>query len=519
MKPTQLLALLARRKREFSRIEKMVEKYSERTSLWRPLVQGARNGKRVAVVVSPWLETAVPLFSIECAFAMARGGLDVTILWDSSPLFPNDVAPKEGQALARLLRRLKGVFPIQDVSKAKPLKTCDRTALCKKILHNNAIARAKGEAAAQELLEIYPGVFERALKHLQRAESAIAETSPDWLFVPGGVYANSAMYLALALEAGVSAGTFDSDEGLLFISTEGVATHHSDIPRSDLLFKSWLLENPPAVSSVETAVSSELSKRTAGCDSWGFQVVPAIGAPTCPCDVLVPLNLRWDTAALSRERLFPDVRAWIESIIHWAIQHPEANVCFRQHPCERYSFSQGSDDVGGWVASTAGASKNIHFVSATDEVSTYDLLKSCKVLVPYTSTMGLEACLLGIPSILTTECYYHGYGFTRSAATEHEFHDGIRSALRGDFRITPEAQVNARRLFFLSQIAAPVPTKFTPIPNNYWDWVETNPEKLWARSEMSDIRECFKTRVPLSFLRAKRMCQELPVVHADHSEN
>ena len=172
-----------------------------------------------------------------------------------------------------------------------------------------------------------------------------------------------------------------------------------------------------------------------------------------------------------------------------------------------------------WIVSAADGAKNVRFISAEDTVNTYDLLKSSKVLVPYTSTLGLEACLLGIPSILSTECYYHGYGFTRSAATEREFHNTIDSALGGEFSVTPEAQVNARRIYFLSQIAAPVATNFTPIPDNYWDWVETNPDNLWARSEMSDIRECFENGVPLSFLRARRMFQEFAVVHADHSDN
>jgi hypothetical protein len=512
---TRSLALLARGEKQPSRIEKMVARYAERTALWEPLLRGKKIGKKVAVVVSPWMETAVPLFTIECAFAMAKGGLDVTILWDISPLFPNDAAPQEKKALGRLRCHLKEIFPIKDVAKAKPFETRDRSALCEKILHNNAIARAKGETAAQELLEQHPGILKRALKHLQRVESAIAAAAPDWILAPGGVFATSAMYLAIAQEAGISAGTFDSDDGLLFVSTEGVATHHADISRSDLLFKDWLLTHPTGAPVVEAAVASELSMRIEGRDKWGFQVVPARGAESFRCDVLVPLNLRWDTAALSRERLFPHVKAWVESIVRWASRHPEWQVCFRQHPCERHSFSRGSDDMGGWVFSHAGASANVHFVSATDEVSTYDLLTSCKVLVPYTSTMGLEACLLGIPSILSTECYYHGYGFTQSAATEREFHAGIESALKGVFRVTPEAKANARRLYFLSQLAAPVSTSFTPIPRNYWDWVETEPEKMWARSEMSDIFECLTSGVPLSFLRAKRICRNTPAVHAE----
>jgi hypothetical protein len=505
--------------KKLSQIERMVAKYAKRIDRWKPLLPCERNGKKIAVVVSPWKETAVPLFSVECAFAMVAEGMDVTILWDVSQLFLGDAAPREKRALEDLLWKIQEIFPIKDISEIKALEFFEKPDICKKILNNNAIARAKGETAAQGFLELHPGILKRAVKHLQRIESAIVAAAPDWIFVPGGVFSTSAMYLAGAKIAGIRAGTFDSDEGLLFISTNEVATHHADIRASDLLFKAWLQKNPPASEIVETAVASELFNRTQSLDSWGFQVVPTRGTEAFKCDVLVPLNLRWDTAALSRERLFSNVRAWIESIVRWAVKHPEWQVCFRQHPCERHSFARGSDDMEGWVALLAGASSNIRFVKATDEVNTYDLLKSCKVLVPYTSTMGLEACLLGIPSILSTECYYHGYGFTQAPVTESEFHAGIESALKGIFGLTPDAKSNACRLYFLGQLAAPVSTNFTPIPRDFWKWVETEPEEMWAQSEMSDILQCFKREVPLSFLRAKRLCIELSGENSKHASN
>lgn len=500
------------RKKHFSSAERMIHSYSNRVHLWHALPRANKTGRRVAVVVTPWMETAVPLFSTECALAMARDGLDVTIFWDASPVFPNDSTPRERKALKQMLGQLKPIVSLKDISKARPANTRDRSALCTRILRNNAIARARGEAAAQEFLERFPGVFERALQHLGKVEAVLAAVSPDWLFVPGGVYATSAMYAALADEIGISVGTFDSDEGMLFVSTTGVATHHTDIPASERLFKAWLHANPPARPIFEAAVSAELSKRAAGRDSWGFQLVPARGAENFPCDVLVPLNLRWDTAALSRERLFPDVREWIKSIVRWAIRHPETFVCFRQHPCERHAYTRSSDDWKGWITSAAGNAKNVRFISAEETVNTYDLLKSSKVLVPYTSTLALEASLAGVPSILTTDCYYHGFGFSFAVDSEESFHKAIESAVAGEIVCSCEARENSTSLFFLSQLAAPVNTEFTPIPANFYKWVDLPPDDLWARPEMQDLRQCFTRSLPLSFLRAKRICHQ--ILHA-----
>ncbi len=486
----------------------MINSFEPRLAEWQKLLSGLRPTKRrVAVLVSPWLQSAVPLFSLECALAMARDGMDVTVFWDDSHIFQGDAKDSEREAMEALLAKVSALIPVCAVATLEPATKQDWSALALKVLQDNAIARAKGEDAATDFLNQRPELPGKAEDHLNRVQAALEQYRPDWVFVPGGVYATSAMYREVATHMGIPCGTYDSDEGLLFVTTDGVATHHADIPRAVSLLKAWLAQHPEAQEFIQEKTQSEIDARVAGSDSWGFQLSAAKGAATIPCHVLVPLNLRWDTAALSRQRVYPTVRAWMESIIRWSKQHPEVHVCFRQHPCERFTYARGSDDMGEWIKSASAGAPNIHFIAADDQVSTYDLLKTTRVLLPHTSTIALEAAMQNIPTVLGTRCYYEGFGFAWSAQTEEEFHQLIDEALASRLTISPEAGENARLLYFLTQLCAPMRVPLTPTPKDFAVWITEPPSALWEDERLADLRRAFRDGLPTSYLSAVRLCE------------
>jgi len=488
------------------RIVRMIRAYEPRLAEWKNLLPSEATGRRVAVLISPWLESAVPLFSLECALAMARDGMDVVIFWDDGRIFQGEAKGAEREALETLLEKASAVLPVCCVCDISPALGHDWIALAEKILQDNAIARARGEDAATAFLEGSPDLPENARNHLARVQEALEEFRPAWVFVPGGVYGTSAMYREVAGKLGIPCGTYDADEGMLLMTTDGVATHHADIPKAAALLESWVDGHDGAREYIGKMTALEIESRMAASDSWGFQLSVASGQACLPCDVLVPLNLRWDTAALSRQRVFPTVRAFIESIIQWARKHPDLHVCFRQHPCERFVFAKSSDDVSGWIRSVADQATNIHFIAADAEISTYDLLRTTRILLPHTSTIALEAAMLGIPTVLGTHCYYEAFGFAWSTEDEAGFHSLIEAALDSQLNISPKAAWEARLLYFLTQVCAPLRSPLTPAPKDFSIWVSEPPAVLWEREESRDLRRAFAEGLPVSYLRALRLC-------------
>jgi hypothetical protein len=55
---------------------------------------------------------------------------------------------------------------------------------------------------------------------------------------------------------------------------------------------------------------------------------------------------------------------------------------------------------------------NIHLIGPKEKVNTYDLIDVADVGLVYTTTVGMEMAMNGIPVIVTGQTHYRGRGFT-----------------------------------------------------------------------------------------------------------
>jgi hypothetical protein len=65
----------------------MAQAFSDRLRQWSCIARSTARGERVAVLVAPWLETAVPYYSLEWALRLDNAGFKVEVLWDSANFF------------------------------------------------------------------------------------------------------------------------------------------------------------------------------------------------------------------------------------------------------------------------------------------------------------------------------------------------------------------------------------------------------------------------------------------------
>ena len=56
------------------------------------------------------------------------------------------------------------------------------------------------------------------------------------------------------------------------------------------------------------------------------------------------------------------------------------------------------------------------FVAAEDSVNSYDLLRSARLVLPFTSNIGIEAAAIGKPVLVSGAAYYADLGFVWSPA-------------------------------------------------------------------------------------------------------
>jgi hypothetical protein len=476
---------------EFTR---MAADFRERCRRWPLTLPGNQRGARAGILITPWMRTAVAFFSLECARELARQGARPVLLWDEANVFFNTADAYEVNLLRGILRLPNGPGPVLDVAATPPDDRVD-TRFVDQLVYENAVRQARGEAGVPVLLE---RAGDRALamrEHAARVHALLLRERFDWLFVPGGVWASSGIWAEMAARQRVPITTYDSGAGVLFACHGGAAAHFPDV--ADAFQALRHLDREPLMAEAQAALETRMGGRDV------FRLQPhAAGHAEPPCDLLVPLNYRSDTAALHRQRAFRSVIDWLAQLLDWVATQPGLSVAIRQHPCERIPAYRGTDKWREILAPhQARLGARLRFVAAEDPVNTYDLLARCRAVLPWTSRAGVEAAMLGKPVVLGTWCYYMGLGFTADAATPAEYFSGLERALAGQASPSAEARRDAALVYYIIERRLALTTSFTPQPVDYSTWVGRAPERLWSEPPQRILREALLTRRPVPLIQ------------------
>ena len=179
-------------------------------------------------------------------------------------------------------------------------------------------------------------------------------------------------------------------------------------------------------------------------------------------------------------------------------------IVVRQHPSERRKMQRSRLDMGALIENTFRGDPRCRFIAASDPVSSYDLLQSSRLVLPYVSTIGIEAAAMGKPVLISGDCYYAGLGFVWSATSREEYFRLLGSGLRGDLPLREEQAERAWLCYYLTAVQNRVPTDFTPHPDDFWSWCGRSPAALFSDPVVADILEALDSNVPLSLLRHER---------------
>lgn len=500
MNPKRLVGAMLRKAglmRGGDEFEGFAAQFLKRCRRW-PLALPPAGGARIGIVVTPWMRTATPFFSIECALELARAGAHPVLLWDEANVFANAPEGSELKSLRHILQALEGQLEIINVA-AEPMGDGVDTKFVEQLLFENAVREQRAEATAVAYLAENRELAVTMQDHARRVNGVLARGDFAWILVPGGFWAVSGLWTHQARVLGTAMTTFDCGPRLVVLGHGGPAAHYPDIMEVFRKVKAGCAEAGRA-RLVEAAFAA-FRNRMAGNDVMRLQP-PAAGAPIQSCDLLVPLNYRLDTAALERQRAFASVTDWLTQLLEWLSRRADLSVAIREHPCEKIPVYKGAERwqevLAPWQEKLGS---RMRFIAGEDPVNTYDLLETARVVLPWTSRTGIEGAMLGKPVVIGTECYYRGCGFTEDTDTAAEYFTALERVLSEESRSTPQLREDAALLYFLIEECLLLSTPFTPLPNDFREWVELPPEKLWDIPGGRMLREAFLTRQPASFLQ------------------
>ena len=189
--------------------------------------------------------------------------------------------------------------------------------------------------------------------------------------------------------------------------------------------------------------------------------------------VLLATNVLGDSLTLGREVFTHSMEEWIVRTLQYFVGKPNTQLVIRVHPGEMLIHGQSMVDVIEHVL--PDLPEHIHLIKPDDPTNTYDLIAAADLGLVYTTTVGLEMAMSGVPVIVVGKTHYKEKGFTKDPQSWVKYYKLIGSILQDPqgYRLTDEeinlAWAYAYRFFF--DFPRPIPWHLTRM----WDDYEQNP--------------------------------------------
>jgi hypothetical protein len=330
---------------------------------------------------------------------------------------------------------------------------------------------------------------------------------PEVVLIPNGLILEMGIVFRVARYLGIPAVTFefnDQREQIWLAQNTSIMQQDTD----------YLVEARCSLPMTDEMYErlADLENARRGARVWGkskrlWQYVSAQGADathkTLGLDerpiVLLAANVLGDSLTLGRNIFAESMSEWITRTVQYFAKRPDVQLVIRVHPGEK--LVPQAKSMGTVVREALPEMpSHIHLIEALDNVNTYDLIEIADLGLAYTTTVGVETAMNGIPVIVCGDTHYRGRGFTINPSAWGEYFFILEKVLSDlpAYRLTEEqitkAWNYAYRFFF--EYPRPFPWRLM----NFWDDLEVWPvEKVLSDEGMAQFADTFRFLVGAPF--------------------
>jgi hypothetical protein len=463
----------------------------------------------VAIIVTPWAQTAVPWYSIAMALLYRERGWNATLVWDDLPSpSPRDL-PTDLKIIESALDSLDGKLPVIPLSTVAPVELdAEDQAEIVRLTNLNMISYLKAVPDPRPEPEIEAHCLATLDQALQRIRGLLVTNRYDHLLIPGGIYGKSGLYLHAGRRNGVRVACFDSGAGSMTIGVDNVAGYCMDLAKMflDPRFTDFVHANKDRALELGR---KEFELRTQGRDRYTYQSHAYREHDDLEGgDVLIPMSVFDDAAGLGRNLLFPLPEDWLRETIEFLLRETNATVVVREHP-NAWRMKRGTH-LRGFLESGFVNEPRFRFVGGDQKISTYNLLEKAQVVLPCASTVGVEAAALGKAVIVESSVYYGNLSFVQKAVSKTDYFERIRNSLANPEPLADEQREQAWLCYFFGQVANFVDCDFTPQPVDFNQWAQRPFAELSQDPKVRLIVDAFSLGIPSCRLQSELILTKHP---------
>ena len=323
---------------------------------------------------------------------------------------------------------------------------------------------------------------------------------PDVVLIPNGLILEMGIVFRVARYLNIPAMTFEFNDqreqiwlaqntSIMRQDTDYLVRERCSLPMTDQMYERL----------------ADLENARRGARVWGksrrlWQYVSAQGAERTrqalglderPI-VLLAANVLGDSLTLGRNIFAESMSEWITKTVRYFAKRTDVQLVIRIHPGEK--IVPQAKSMGTVVREALPEiPSHIHVIGALDNVNTYDLIEIANLGLAYTTTVGVETAMNGIPVISCGDTHYRGRGFTIDPNSWDEYFSTLEEVLLDlpAHRLTEErtgkAWNYAYRFFF--EYPRPFPWRLM----NFWDDLDVWPvEKVLSEEGLSQFGDTLK---------------------------
>jgi hypothetical protein len=323
---------------------------------------------------------------------------------------------------------------------------------------------------------------------------------PDVVLIPNGLILEMGIVFRVARFLDIPAVTFEFNDqreqiwlaqntSIMRQDTDYLVRERCSLPMTDEMYERL----------------ADLENARRGARVWGkskrlWQYVSAQGAKqtrqTLGLDqrpvVLLAANVLGDSLTLGRNIFAESMSEWITKTVQYFAKRTDVQLIVRIHPGEK--IVPQAKSMGTVVREALpDIPSHIHVIGALDNVNTYDVIEIANLGLAYTTTVGVETAMNGIPVISCGDTHYRGRGFTIDPNSWDEYFSALEKVLADlpAHRLTEEQTAKAwnyaYRFFF--EYPRPFPWRLM----NFWEDLEVWPvEKVLSDEGLAQFKDTFK---------------------------
>lgn len=266
--------------------------------------------------------------------------------------------------------------------------------------------------------DVYQLRYERNLEAARNARAWLLAHKPDVVIVPNGTIQEMGVIYRVARHLDFQTVTFEFSD-----QRERIwLAQDSEIMRHDTKAL-WAERGDEPLDEAKLQRLQDLYSARVNAKTWenftrqwqetptqgGASVKKALGLDDRPV-ILLATNVLGDSLTLGRQVFSKTMAEWIERTIRYFSDRQDVQLVIRVHPGE--TLTHGTSMVDVIKAVLHDIPSHIRLVEPEAKINTYDILDITDLGLVYSTTVGLEMAMRGIPVIVAGQTHYRNRGFT-----------------------------------------------------------------------------------------------------------